>query len=76
LEDEIPDLKASQIIENSIRPHVNDDQLFEAVKAFYIESQKAIDGSLIDDLQNIFQTNTEFSMIFWNIIFGILGIIT
>jgi uncharacterized membrane protein YgcG len=69
-------LKASQIIENAIRPHVNDGQLFEAVKAFYVESQKTIDGSLIDDLQNLFRTNTEFSMIFWNSIFGILGILT
>ena len=48
LEDEIPDLKASQIIEKSIRPLVNEGQLFEAIKTYYIEGQKAIDGSKID----------------------------
>jgi uncharacterized membrane protein YgcG len=50
LEDEIPDLKASQIIENSIRPLINDEQLFEAIKAYYVESQKAIDNSVIDSI--------------------------
>jgi uncharacterized membrane protein YgcG len=49
LEDEIPDLKANQIIENFIHPLVNEGQLFEAIKAYYVESQKAIDGSEINE---------------------------
>ena len=52
MEDEIPDLKASRIIENSIRPLVDKGQLFEAIKVFYVESQKAIDGSVIDAVRH------------------------
>jgi uncharacterized protein len=61
LEDEIPDLKANRIIENSIRPLVNKGQLFDAIKAYYVESQKAIDGSVIDSIRHRIETGGESS---------------
>ncbi|MDR2415357.1 MAG: hypothetical protein LBD75_01790 [Candidatus Peribacteria bacterium] len=61
MEDKIPDLKASQIIEQTIRPLVNEGQLFEAIKAYYIESQQAIDASVIDNLWHRIQQGGESS---------------
>jgi uncharacterized membrane protein YgcG len=75
LEDEIPDLKASQIIEKSIRPLVNEGQLFEAIKAFYVESQKAIDESVIDSIWHRMEQGGESSEIILIIAF-LLGWIT
>ncbi|GHW02891.1 hypothetical protein AGMMS50249_6770 [candidate division SR1 bacterium] len=46
LEDEMPDLKASKIIEESVRPLVDEGEIFEAVKAFYEESIFAIDNPM------------------------------
>jgi uncharacterized membrane protein YgcG len=70
LEDEIPDLKASQIIEKSIRPLVNNGQLFEAIKAYYVESQKAIDKSTIDNIWHRIEQGGDSSEII--IIFAFL----
>jgi hypothetical protein len=56
-------LKASQIIENVIRPLVNEGKLFEAIKAYYVESQKAIDASVIDSIWHRIEEGGESSEI-------------
>ncbi|MDR3168502.1 MAG: hypothetical protein LBU27_01745 [Candidatus Peribacteria bacterium] len=63
MEDEIPDLKASQIIEDSVRPLVNEGKLFEAIKAYYVESQKAIDESVVDSIWHRIEAGGESSEI-------------
>lgn len=65
LEDKMPDLKANQIIERSLRAFVNSGDLYEAIKAFYVESQKVIDGSKVD----IFLENTLDDARIENLIF-------
>jgi uncharacterized membrane protein YgcG len=75
LEEKIPDLTASRIIENSVRPLVNNGQLFEAVKAYYVESQKAIDTSKIDTLRHRIEQGGESSDFIF-ILAVILGFIT
>ena len=44
LESKIPDLLASQIIEEVIRPGVNNDNFYEAVKKFYEKLPEYLDG--------------------------------
>ncbi|MDR2190176.1 MAG: hypothetical protein LBP53_03115 [Candidatus Peribacteria bacterium] len=75
MEDEIPDLKASQIIEHSIRPFLNEGNLFAAIQAYYVESQKAIDGSVIDSIWHRIEQGGESSDIVLVVAF-ILGWIT
>jgi uncharacterized protein len=75
LEDELPDLKASQIIENALRPLVDNGQLFEAIKAYYAESQRAIDNSAIDNIRHHMKQGGENSD-FMVILALILGFIT
>ena len=44
LEEKIPDLLSSQIIEEVIRPEVNDGNFYEAVKKFYEKLPEYLDG--------------------------------
>ena len=44
LEEKIPDILASQIIEEVIRPEVNNDNFYEAVKKFYEKLPKYLDA--------------------------------
>ena len=44
LEEKIPDLLASQIIEEVIRPEVNNGNFYEAVKKFYEKLPEYLDG--------------------------------
>ena len=44
LEEKIPDLLAKQIIEEVIRPEVNDGNFYEAVKKFYEKLPEYLDG--------------------------------
>ena len=44
LEEKIPDLLASQIIEEVIRPEVNNGNFYEAVKKFYEKLREYLDG--------------------------------
>jgi uncharacterized membrane protein YgcG len=71
----VPDLTASRIIENYIRPRVNNDQLFEAIKSYYEQSQKAIDESKIDTIRHRIEQGGENSDVIF-ILALILGFIT
>ena len=44
LEEKIPDLLASKIIEEVIRPEINNDNFYEAVKKFYEKLPEYLDG--------------------------------
>lgn len=64
-----PDLIASQIIENDIRPLVNSDDFYDAVKIFYERSEQVIAWEYTVDKVAVWYWVLSDENLFWSIMF-------
>lgn len=70
-----PDLVASQILENNIRPLVNNGDFYGSINAFYEKSKQVIAGEYVPDKVSLWSKILADDGLFWlmMLLFGMAG---